>query len=1237
MKHYKESLYYAKEGEFVLLDGQPYVGPYHVMVNGIPMTGTKHSKDSQTLFPITTRTSATESLTDLTTENTTLNENDTFYDLLPELVNQPPVIVESLAEASTPPIKPSAAAGTTEQACMYLFPDGTVKVHTGVDITLRVKAQQPDVFNVENGILEIIPPNEGIRYEWYFDGELITAPSYYQSLNASRVPNGNTLVFTNMIPQFAGRYSCLAINDIDSADGGSVDFEVLASNFDDRFYTNLVENPNGRGEDGQLSIDGWESLTDNVISKQLTPRTSGLRDKRIAVDPMNQEFHWTKEMLYPRPYQLNPGVLQNNPLNLDKLTSYFTRDIYDYAGRGGTKLATVYQDIDVSDLREQVRGSIYGVDGVTALISFYVGNAIFNYEPARPYITPDQRAKITNYYQGAARLSLENYIKMGPGFVKEVVKVQIEEYDNETRVKSLNRGALPITKLDPWNTRLPLYNNQQYTTQYTSPDYKPGRIDRHLFVADDLFPEQQDRWTYGQYAEFNRIVLDKLNPKTTKIRLIFTIETVGILNFIINEPISDSFAPTKGIYEVVGWQKSWESGVLRSETSGTDEEKPWRVIENDYRNGLKWPESVEQRMPKQSVSRAFATGFNVTLVPTGPLVDSTSDIESMYTINTSPEALVLGPISEEVAPFDPQDQGNRNLDIEFMYSSKDNILGIDMEAYSVTVPNGIPEQVFPGPGLLPFDTDTDTTYIRGFQVKAASQLKSQSTINFAAGTIQESNGSLMPVYIRTSPDSISTPTTEQPIEFVQLTKASSYDIGSVADSAPEFPTEWYTIKDEDRLRLYQNMLITGSQQELTSDYAYWSTPNKPLNIQEYTELWNNPQTTQNAKVFLLPIGGMATAIATWKDTSRFVITLGVHNTNFDKDDVTSLHSIDSYYMDFANGEVTFHKNPNTAGASVLPSFDVLEQATADQIEFLKQNNAGEGAPKIIFNTEEEGALPEGPVKIYSRNAVVTDMVPVSAKVDLDATNPDQSAQTSLPINLLTNSRNQGGLNIPTLEINTGSLDEIDVVEGTNSLLTSPTPAPNQILEYNLDTISSSIAEQIEPLYEQLNQFEKNFFDLYTYTLPHSNPKQSQTLSGDQSPTNKTFIRQTIDESSGILTLGRRLYVLNEIYSQLIKFGSYGTPNTQGTQQISLDTLQARVDIEAGTLETEARIFTTSEEVKLDSSYKVLIYGIRPVPIGAVSVANENLNLTGTPLKGVFEGKDYTIRNIMVKNTGSLSV
>ncbi len=110
MEYGERHTLYATSGQFTKLDGTSYIGPYHIMEQGLPMTEATHTPDSVVLVPVQeTQTRQTSSLA-TPDPNTTLDENATVYDLIPVIINKPPVVVRAVSEASTPPIKPYAAA-----------------------------------------------------------------------------------------------------------------------------------------------------------------------------------------------------------------------------------------------------------------------------------------------------------------------------------------------------------------------------------------------------------------------------------------------------------------------------------------------------------------------------------------------------------------------------------------------------------------------------------------------------------------------------------------------------------------------------------------------------------------------------------------------------------------------------------------------------------------------------------------------------------------------------------------------------------------------------------------------------------------------------------------------------------------------------------------------------------------------------------------------------------------------
>ncbi len=1228
MAHQNETIFYARDGEYVTLDGRSYIGPYHKMTSDILMTGASHSDDSEVIVATAGRQSVKSSPLQNPTPNTTLNENTTQYDLLPQLVNSPPVIIKSIGEASTPRVKPAAAAGTLDGEYMYQFPDGTVKVHAGTTITMRIDADQPEIFNVENGILELKEPEEDLVYRWFVDGESIVSDDIDFSLRAQRTVSGSTLTITNMIPKYAGLYTCVASNDVGSTDGGSLNLEVYNSDVDSFFYTNLVTNPNGINEDGALGIDGWESLSGTMQAKQLSKKTVGFRDKRIVVDPMNPDFHWTKEMMFPRPYQLDGGVLQNNPIN--NMKSYFTRDKYQYRVNGGTGLAQIYQDIDIEPLREFVRGSIYGVSGVTALISFYLGNAIYSYEPARPYLTPDERAVAGNYYDGAPRLGIENYVKMGPGFVKETAQIQIEEYNNETRLSSLGYGNRPINITDPWNRRFGQYANQIYYEGgqgITSPDQpsEGGKIDQHLFVADELFPNPEDRYTYGQYAEFRRIVLDKLNPRTNKIRLIYTIKASGNLEFILQELGINKYNVSDGIFELPGWNGSWQSGQLTKNSNAPQAaDRPWEAVRLNYRASLPWPDSAQKRIPKQSLSRAFASGFNLTLIPTGPAQNNENALNGIYSRNTRVEGLVPGPIQPNAAPFDPLDTGIRDVSITFTMDANTNSLNIQVVSAKPYKPAELTQLPY-SPGLLPFDTDSPTQYIASPIYNTKLQLTIPTlTQTYTSGDPASSNGPINPIYLSNGLNEG---------RYVQLSGGNYKPNGQTLNGtfqikAPTYPITTYTITKDDRLTLYEN-ITNETQLPLNETYPYWSTPSQALDttniIQNYGKVNNQ---------FVEPIGSTE---AQWKGTSRFIITIGVHNTNFGTKEEQSLHAIDNYYLEFDATQAVIHKDKNTAGNEVLPSLDDFERVPQTILDTL--NSAPNSTDrKMLFGTDIDGQLPDGPTNVFQEEAAkLVDMEPLTLPIiDLDG-DSNNVASIQLPDTLLTQPRQSGGLGVPVIPPPSASLN---VVEGSQTLFQTNSGTNSTAYTYNLEQITEAVDTQLAIELEKLSPAAAQFVRFYNFDLPYNDPKQTTTLPlsavydgstddflklsvEERLQINQSRLRVPTSEDSLAMVLARRKNGLTKAYNSILTTGSLPNPSP----------LNETILTEANTIPTTASIFTT-EDAEPDPAYKVVLYGVRPITAAPTQKQGVDV-IIGTPLIGKVEGKDYTIKDISVANTGSL--
>lgn len=651
---------YAVSGQFTTLDGKSYIGPYSITKQGLPMSGTPQS---QPLLPVTTtelRTSPTSSVPAL---NTGLNENQTVYDLIPTIINQIPIVTQTIIEGSIPPIKQSSTADATGDY-MYQFPDGTVRVYKNTTITLRVQAQQPDALNVENGKLVIKPVDAELTYAWTYNGEVVGGQSQ-PALGFTMTVSKNELTLANIDPIAAGVYSCTVSNDIGTTDAGLITLEVYNTFFDSYFFQNLIENGDASDE-----TTGWNTVNGGLVAKEFS--TPNPTQKSIETEPLEvTDFTWTAEMLVPDPVSLAYGDLKmplaakNTGLaNQLYLPNFFTRDPYKYLVKGGLPIIKAYQDIDLTgEIQSYINGSIYGVEGVRGVFCCYLGNAISQYEVNREVILAEDRKNPIAYYLGAPRLSVENFSKAGPGFIQEKVYVTLEEFQNnqslQSRILTRYGGTETITKgiptiTDPWTVELKKQTGKVYYQGgkgYAHPDLPSlgDKRDAHLFAADALTPDYRERYTYGQYGEFTKLLIERLDPRTNKIRITINIEAydLGIMlreRGSEKEPLSD-----EGLWELLPWMGTWPS---RSFASRNDDGLPspnsaWSLI-----NGQSG--TPEQKIPRIGLKpRSLITGLTFAIVPIYKYDRSLTDshVNSMFSQASFFVSSVDSPINMELPPY----------------------------------------------------------------------------------------------------------------------------------------------------------------------------------------------------------------------------------------------------------------------------------------------------------------------------------------------------------------------------------------------------------------------------------------------------------------------------------------------------------------------------------------------------------------------------------------------------------
>ena len=651
-----------------------------------------------------------------------INENETVYDLLPAIINRPPEIILPIADASTPQIQAYAIADASGDF-MYLHPDGNVKLNLGTNIKLSIKAQQPPVLNVENGVPKMIEPSTGLFYVWRRDGQMLTSTAN-ASLRSNVIVNGDTVTFNNIQPENAGTYTCEISNDIGTVVSEPVTLEVYNLDFDAFFYRNLVTNP--YGADG---TNGWEVNNTDLTTKTFTTQTSAelIRPSNIT------NFGYSTDTMHPRPYQIDMGVIRGFDMTkhfTSQQASYFTRTRYKFDRRGGTFLVRAYQDIDLTDIIPLIRGGIYGVAGVRALFSCYIGNGVSQFIPVLDTLQVKDKFNLINYILSEPRISVENFLWNGPATgVADSVYVTLEEYNNETRLPSLifanNTASVQNDRIilnDPWNKRMSKYWGQIY---YDEDIYGLGELskgdgrDAILFTADELYPDPQYRFAYGQYAEFNKVILERLNPKTTKIRISINFETKDVRVF---DQWEEAYQASEDILDIV----SWEQPYIRNQWNTQPGTYETSIVKR-LRDAVGTDKPLIEIISTAQDPRGMVTGLNLTLLP---ILTQQPDIIKYYTdstlaINTTPTSSMISGLGGGRG-YDPFGLLTPELQTTFKYYSDENFrinnqglltmedrieIKLDLVQPSTVDPSRTPQR-FPVDSVnyLPFADNTSTIY-----------------------------------------------------------------------------------------------------------------------------------------------------------------------------------------------------------------------------------------------------------------------------------------------------------------------------------------------------------------------------------------------------------------------------------------------------------------------------------------------------------------------------------------------
>lgn len=574
------------------------------------------------------------------------DENQTVYNLFPYELNDVPIFTKNVYESSEPQIV-SNQSYVPGRENLYYDETGTVRVVVGTTFKLAVSAQQPNVLNVENGIPIVKPAKGDLRYEWLVDGNPVrdVEQSFLERRVDQRRLLDNVLEFVNVTKRMQGTYTCTVTNDIGQVTSEDIAIEVLDPIRSDDPFTpfnrrNAIQN--GFALD---STNNWTAIIGELLARPMLTKDQEAKAKQ----PNASVFGHAPGEIYPHPLNIRTNSVTNfTPTDLLKRNaSYFTRGPLQYTANGGTNQAAVYQDVDLSEITDYISGRAYGSKGVRAYFGCVLGNAITRFIPTVDILGPDERNKEEFYYSNAPRISYENFVLAGPAYLEETVTVIVQEYEGETPVQSTiyeNGEERLVDNIQIVDKLSSIYKQaSQEPFQPPVESVKTGDGDtiplkaiagnqaQILNAYNVLYPNKQEHYAYGQYAEYQDYVISKLNTRTNKIRV--------TLRFDISTDRMNDFSPdviSNDLFDLELWRRPYVKLLFREYRKSV-----LTVFQQNQSSQYK-DRSLNEQIRPGNVSHAMATSLGLILEP---IIPTTQDISGFKggLINVVPKELEQRP------------------------------------------------------------------------------------------------------------------------------------------------------------------------------------------------------------------------------------------------------------------------------------------------------------------------------------------------------------------------------------------------------------------------------------------------------------------------------------------------------------------------------------------------------------------------------------------------------------------
>ena len=181
--------------------------------------------------------------------------------------------------------------------------------------------------------------------------------------------------------------------------------------------------------------------------------------------------------------------------------------------------------------------------------------------------------------------------------------------------------------------------------------------DKILHTADALYPNPRVRPNYCQHAEFNRFVINQLNSKTTKIRVVMNFVTTDSK---ITEPWYEGYSQSDETLEYISWDRTgnpattWGdaySGDFVIPTArvniGSDPDTTYESLGIGQAVVPIYKPNLSERLGRAIMPKQLVTGMSLVTIPNYLFKQDITDkyTNKIFSNNNAPASIISSPLT----------------------------------------------------------------------------------------------------------------------------------------------------------------------------------------------------------------------------------------------------------------------------------------------------------------------------------------------------------------------------------------------------------------------------------------------------------------------------------------------------------------------------------------------------------------------------------------------------------------